>query len=200
MKNQIALFAAAALLIGCSSVSNKIPTVKIEKRKAKATVQNVNYVTQTPNYVAQTASTATKATPKEAAALCETDVMRNKVVDGNDDNDSVRIMVVQDNAGSSQLLSEIEINCRDYFLRKSIQTSQPTLVRASTNTSPVVTRTQSRTLNSGYTYIVQRGDTVWEIAREHCTTVKAITRLNGLGQGNVIDVGQRLNMPVQSCG
>lgn len=195
MKSQITILTAAALLMGCSSVSEKIPTVKIEKRTPTATVvQNAGFVAPmtSPN-IRSTVS------PKEAASVCETDVMRSKVVDGNDYNDSVRIMVVQDGDGSSQLLSEMEINCRDYFLRKSVRTSAPTIIQSSTQSIQTTASVQREDMGSRYTYIVQRGDTVWDIARQHCTSVKAISRLNGLGRGNIIDIGQRLKMPDQDC-
>ena len=201
MKSQIALFTAAILMVGCSSVSESIPTVKIEKRKQKATVQSASYETPSPstnNFLIGN-STSSSQLPKEAATVCETDQMRNKVVDGDDSNDLVRLMVVQDSDGSSQLLSEIEINCRDYFLRKTIQSSGPSIIQASSSKTISEPETRRINLNSRYTYIVHRGDTVWGIAREHCTTVKAISRLNGLGRGNVIDVGQRLKMPDEGC-
>ena len=192
MKTKITMFAAAALLVGCSSVSESIPTVKIEKRKPKTTVENASYV-------APTTTQTVSASPEQAATVCETSAMRAKVVDGNDNNDSVRIMVVQDSDGSSQLLSEVEINCRDYFLRKSVGSNQSTIIQTSTSTTIGNPNVVRRVSNSRYTYIVQRGDTVWDIAKEHCTTVKAISRLNGLGRGNVIDIGQRLKLPDEEC-
>ena len=188
------MLTSATLLLGCGSVSEKIPTVKIEKRTPTVTVQTASYAA--PQIIT---SIRSSASPKEAASVCETDVMRSKVVDGNDYNDSVRIMVVQDGNGSSQLLSELEINCRDYFLRKSVNASEPTLVQTATPSRQPQATIRKSNVNSRYTYIVQRGDTVWDIAREHCTNVKAIARLNGLGRGNVIDIGQRLKMPDQDC-
>ncbi len=184
MKTNLSLLITVALLAGCTSVSKSIPTVKIEKRQ--------------PKVVTQTASFKMEASPEETAKICETDAMRKKVIDGNDNNDLVRLMVVQDTEGSSQLLSEVEINCRDYFLRKSLSPSSSSLVRTS---SPQV-KSQDiirRSRHTRYTYIVQRGDTVWDIAREHCTSVKDISRLNGLGRGNVIDIGQRLKLPDVEC-
>lgn len=198
MKTKIALIATTALLIGCSSVSDSIPTVKIEKRKPKTTVQSAAYSAPSSAYVVQSGTPSTSATPKEAATVCETNTMRSKVVDGNDNNDSVRIMVVQDSDGSSQLLSEIEINCRDYFLRKNVRASEPAIVRTSVPSLDRDLETR-HTTSSRYTYIVQKGDTVWDIAREHCTTVKAVSRLNGLGRGNVLDIGQRLKLPDEEC-
>ena len=195
MKTQITILTATALLIGCSSVSEKIPTVKIEKRTpTTAVVQNAGF--EVPMTSTSKRSTVS---PKEAASVCETDVMRSKVVDGNDYNDSVRIMVVQDGDGSSQLLSEVEINCRDYFLRKSIRTPEPTIIQSSTQSTQTAAAIRRENIGSRYTYIVKSGDTVWDIARRHCTSVKAISRLNGLGRGNIIDIGQPLKMPNQNC-
>jgi nucleoid-associated protein YgaU len=195
MKTQITMLTAAAFLLGCSSVSEKIPTVKISKRTPTTTIaQNANFVTPAIN-----TSIRPTASPKEAASVCETDVMRSKVVDGNDYNDSIRIMVVQDGDGSSQLLSELEINCRDYFLRKSVRGSSSALVQTSSAPAETETLISRKTASSRYTYIVQRGDTVWDIARQHCTSVKAISRLNGLGRGNIIDIGQRLKLPDEDC-
>ena len=189
MKTKIALLVATALLIGCSSVSESIPTVKIEKRKPKASVQSASYMTN--------------ASSNQAAMICETDDMRKKVIDDNDKNDAVRVMVVEDGDAGSRVLSEVEVDCRDYFLRKSLSPSQPKVIRTSAPTKERVEtqtpRRSTRTKNSRYTYIVQRGDTVWDIAREHCTTVKAISRLNGLGRANVLDIGQRLKLPDDEC-
>jgi len=187
MKNKIALILTTAMLIGCSSVSESIPTVKIEKRKQKASVVAASYMMQ--------------ANPAEAAMICETDDMRKKVIDDNDKNDAVRVMVVEDGDTGSRVLSEVEVDCRDYFLRKSLTPTEPTIIRTST---PKIERDQTprrstRLKSQRPTYIVQSGDTVWDIAREHCTTVKAISRLNGLGRGNIIDIGQRLKLPEEAC-
>jgi nucleoid-associated protein YgaU len=187
MKTQIVLLLSTALFIGCSSVSQSIPTVKIEKRKSKATVQSASYVA--------------KSSPNQAAMICETDDKRRKVIDDNDNNDAVRLMVVEDGDTGSRVLSEVEIDCRDYFLRKSLAPTEPKLVRAvaPTSESRKIPRRSTRIQDNRFTYIVQSGDTVWDIARTHCTTAKAISNLNGLGRGNVIDIGQRLKLPDEAC-
>ena len=187
MKTKIALVLSTAILIGCSSVSDSIPTVKIEKRKQKASVMAASYMM--------------KANPAEAAMICETEDMRKKVIDDNDNNDAVRVMVVEDGDTGSRVLSEVEVDCRDYFLRKSLTPTEPKIIRAA---APKIDRVQTprrstRLSSPRYTYIVQSGDTVWDIAKEHCTTVKAITRLNGLGRGNILDIGQRLKLPDETC-
>lgn len=198
MKTKITLLALAVLLAGCATAPEKTPTtVYIQEAPQIRTEEQTSYVASAAPV--SLSATRSSVTPKEAASVCETDVMRSRVVDGNDHNDSVRMMVVQDNESSSEVLSEVEINCRDYFLRKNVKSSEPTLVQTSNQTFQSETKTSVANKNSSYTYIVHRGDTVWNIAREHCTTVKAISRLNGLGKGNVIDVGQRLKMPAQNC-
>lgn len=51
------------------------------------------------------------------------------------------------------------------------------------------------------TYVVRGGDTVWQIARDHGTTIDTIVSRNGLGAGGTrIHVGQRLQVPTTSGG
>jgi len=190
MKTQIALLIAAALLAGCSSFSKKETVTRVvEVPQATKTVQSASFSSNTD--------------PKQAAIVCETADMRARALDYDDTNDIVRIMSVQDSHGDSRLLSEVEVDCRDYYLRKSLTSSNSNIVRASTETTQdirvVRSSTQTQTEDRHYTYIVQRGDTVWQIAREHCTSVKAISRLNGLGSGKHIDINQRLKMPLDGC-
>lgn len=45
------------------------------------------------------------------------------------------------------------------------------------------------------TYIVQKGDSLWKIARTYGTTVDAIAKLNNIGNPGIIRVGQVLMIP-----
>jgi len=182
MKRIFILISTAALLAGCGSVSESIPTVKIEKRKS---VQSASYVMD--------------EMPSEASMICENDDMRTKALDRDVDNDMARVMIVQDEESGSRVLHEVEVNCRDYFLRKSVYPTEPKVIRSSTRYVEPEPEKKTRTRKRNLTYVVQRGDTVWDIAREHCTSVKAISRLNGLGRGNMIDVGDRLELPEAEC-
>lgn len=56
--------------------------------------------------------------------------------------------------------------------------------------TPVATPSQSTQV-----YVVQRGDTMYSIARRYGTTVQAIAALNGLQDPTSIYVGQRLLIP-----
>jgi len=44
-------------------------------------------------------------------------------------------------------------------------------------------------------YVVRQGDTLWEIAQSHGTTVEALAQANGLSPDGVLQVGTRLLLP-----
>lgn len=52
--------------------------------------------------------------------------------------------------------------------------------------------------SQGNEYIVQRGDTLSAIAGKYSTTVEILVRLNNIANPNIISVGQKLAVPVNS--
>lgn len=64
-----------------------------------------------------------------------------------------------------------------------------TQAKASTSKSAKTTKT------SAATHVVAPGDTVWDLAKRHGTTVNAIVKANGLNARAVIVVGQELEIP-----
>jgi LysM repeat protein len=77
----------------------------------------------------------------------------------------------------------------------------PTATTAAT-TAPEITPTPTSTVTAspeaGNIYIVQRGDTLSQIARRFNTTVATLAQLNGIVNVNSILVGQRLTLPTGS--
>ena len=58
-----------------------------------------------------------------------------------------------------------------------------------TNLNPI-----SQSSSRDYTYIVQRGDTLWQIARQYGVSVRYIVRLNGITNPNLIFPGRILKI------
>ncbi len=72
----------------------------------------------------------------------------------------------------------------------------PTATLAPTDEPPEEDDSSEPTTGTSYTiYVVQAGDTLDEIARDHNTTVNAIVQLNGITNPSRIDPGQELKIP-----
>jgi LysM repeat protein len=77
----------------------------------------------------------------------------------------------------------------------------PTATTAATTVpeaTPMPTSTSTASTEAGNVYIVQRGDTLSQIARRFNTTVATLAQLNGIVNVNSILVGQRLTLPTGS--
>ena len=217
-------------LTGCATVTDKIPTVKIERKKPRVikTVQsNVH-------------TTAPRVEQAEAAMVCENDNMRTKAQDGNSKNDSARVLILEEGGRASNVIADVEVNCRDYFQRASTRriapsypattrvvsapqpTSQPTYVTTQSVPAPVVQhvpvqRTQrivqtpvikqpsvikaSSNVQAadGYYYSIKKGDTLYRIARDNCSSVNDISVLNGIYDPTKIEVNQIIRLPAKKC-
>lgn len=73
------------------------------------------------------------------------------------------------------------------------------LAPANTFAAPAESASAAPT-HAGVYYTVQRGDTLYSIARRYGTTAKAIANANGIANINYIRVGQRLYIPGYSTG
>ena len=189
MKQALLLSTLSVVLIGCSSVSKKPQVVQVEQARQTIPVQTASYGAQENR--------------SEASLVCENDNMRASALDGDDSNDIARIVIVQDETVGSNILHQVEVNCRDYFLRKSVYNSEPQIIQSSTRVIATEAVEEPRQIIQSSRrrdfHTVRRGDTVWSIARNNCTSVEAISRLNGLGRGNHIDIDQRLELPDPDC-
>ena len=231
--SSLAILAIAATLPACSSVSDNIPVVKIERKKPKTvSSQSASFTSPSPIGSGPTVQKA------EAALVCENDNMRKRAAEDDSKNDSARVLILEEHeSSSSQVIGEVVVNCREYFANRSViapanyqaqsyssqsysgqSYNDPNLHQASTQQSynntysststqaPAVTPTlkparaqQSSSRGTGLFYSVNRGDTLYRIALNHCTSVDAIAKLNNIADPTAIGVDDVLRMPVGNC-
>ena len=213
MLKNIKLFSIASCLAftACSTVTDKIPTVKIERKKPKA-VQTTQANFTTANY------NAPKVHKAEAALVCENENMRSRSVDNNLNNDTARVLVLEEGDRSSNIIADVEVNCRDYFqnprpvivsqqsvaTRSNIRLTEPGVIK--TNVLPqslpqnnVIKASSDVQAADGYYYSIKKGDTLYRIARENCSTVNDISTLNGIYDPTKIEVHQIIRLPAKKC-
>ena len=209
-------------LTACASVSEKIPTVKIERKKLK-TVQTVQANYQSP--------AVQKA---EAALVCDNENMRSRANDRNSKNDTARVLVLEEGGNSSNIIADVQVNCRDYFQSADYQNSvqpryvpqpqyapqpqasytpaaytapqpQTQIVRQQVQVQAQAPKIEASTpirqsgSSDGFLYNVRKGDTLYNIARINCTSVKHLAALNNLDDATLIDVDQVLHLPATRC-
>jgi len=214
-------------LTACSTVTDNIPTVKIERKKSKK-VKTV----ETYQPVQQASYTQPNVQKAEAAMVCENENMRTRATDRDMKNDMARVLILEEGGRFSNILADVEVNCRDYFQNKSQYGSQPI---QTVHTSPTFTVTQTapmpahtphsnRTIVTapapleapqnpprvvkavskvqaadGYYYSIKKGDTLYGIARDNCSSVKDISLINGISDPTKIEIHQIIRLPAQKC-
>ena len=143
----------------------------------------------------------------EAAAACDTRKMRKRALDDDPLNDVASVTVLREIAPGRRTETDVDVNCRDFFASRLGGWSAPRAV-PSPALGPVVIATRSaapapiaetRTRPSEYTYRVRRGDTLFDIARSHCTGWKTVADANGLRDASRIKPGQVLRIPGGGC-
>ncbi len=70
--------------------------------------------------------------------------------------------------------------------------------KLSINQQLLIPKNEKLSVNSN-TYVVKKGDTLWDIANEYNTTVSELKSLNNLST-NVLQIGQVLKLPTKSYG
>ena len=214
-------------LSACASVTDNIPTVKIERKKPKV------IKTTQANYQAN--YTTPKVHKAEAALVCENDNMRARSTDRNLKNDTARVLVLEEGGRSSNIIADVEVNCRDYFQSARPHTIQSRSALTTTQNSPntVYVSPQSQTANytqsapqpvinaatppqkiqqpqvikassniqaaDGYYYSIKKGDTLYRIAKDNCSSVLDISALNGIYDPTKIEVHQIIRLPAKKC-
>jgi len=184
-------------LSACSTVTDSIPTVKIERKPQRIkTVQTVRYE-------------APKVQRAEAAMVCDNDNMRARAADRDSKNDTARLLVLEDGKRSSNIIADVEINCRDYFQNAAYITpdeqaasARPIIVDLKPTVKPqhqIIKTTAPIQAADGYFYSIKKGDTLYSIARENCSSVKDISALNRISDPNQLDINQIIRLPANKC-
>lgn len=210
-------------LTACSTVTENIPTVKIERKAKRMKTVETRHTVQQASYAAP------KVQRAEAAMVCENDNMRGRAADRNMKNDMARVLILEEGGRASNVIADVEVNCRDYFEHQqsrsakivdnvptyTVQQSAPTPVYSPQSNRPIIaapapitaTRTKPKIVKAatevqaadGYFYSIKRGDTLYGIARENCSSVKDISRLNGISDPTKIEVHQIIRLPAKKC-
>jgi len=171
-------------LTACSTVTDNIPTVKIERKKKTNPVT----VVETQHQIHQASYSAPKVQKAEAAMVCENDNMRRRAADRDLKNDMARVLILEEGGRSSNIIADVEVNCRDYF-QSQYQSFNPQIIKASTRVEAA----------DGYYYSIKKGDTLYGIARENCSSVKDISQLNGIADPTKIEIHQIIRLPAKKC-
>ena len=232
-------------LSACSTVTDNIPTVKIERKKKTKRVETV----ETRQTVQQASYSAPKVQKAEAAMVCDNDNMRGRAADGNMKNDMARVLILEEGGRSSNIIADVEVNCRDYFQSQQSRTiravstapaypvtqsapaytvtqaapayrvtqsapmpaytpqSRQTVIAAPAPAPIAVQRARPQMIKAatrvepadGYYYSIKRGDTLYGIARENCSSVKDLSRLNGIADPTKIEIHQIIRLPAKKC-
>ncbi len=216
-------------LSACSTVTDNIPTVKVERKKKTKRVETV----ETQHHVQQTSYSTPKVQKAEAAMVCENDNMRSRAVDNNMKNDMARVLILEEGGRSSNIIADVEVNCRDYFQNqqsRAVRTVEtvptyrimqpapmpaytpqsrqtviaapapyPTPVTASYAKPQTIKASTSIEAADGYYYSIKRGDTLYGIARDNCSSVNNISRLNGIADPTKIEIHQIIRLPAKKC-
>lgn len=111
----LSIFAICTTLPACSSVSDGLPVVKLERKKNQTiSAQSASYISPSP------IGSGPSVQQAEAAIVCENDNMRARAADTNRKNDSARVLILEDHENSSsQVVGDIVVNCREYFDNKA---------------------------------------------------------------------------------
>ena len=144
----------------------------------------------------------------EAQAACDTRKMRKRALDSDPLNDTASITVVREVAPGRRLETDIDVDCREFFASRLGGTPADTTRAPKPETRVIVTQAapsapapviEVRTQPAALTYRVRRGDTLFDIARQHCTGWKTVAAENGLHDASRIKPGMVLRIPGGGC-
>ncbi len=150
----------------------------------ETSVAQTNLAARTARAAALAASAAIAATTLSAIPAAADE--RHRVSDG----DTVSAIAARYDSSVRAIIEANNLNSRGLII-----VGQDLTIPTSTSTS-----TSTSTAQASDSHTVVSGDTVWNLARSHGTTVSAIVSANGLDSRATIKPGQVLKMPGSSAG
>ncbi len=197
---RFALLAGATLMMTACATTSKRRVVQVNER-APIMASTVNY------------------SSLEASAACDTRKMRRRALDDDPMNDIASITVQRELSPGRRTETDLDVNCRDYFARqlRGQPGGEPRTIRAATQsrvlTEPTVIVSRTSTAQAEPAPIIEvrratparrilrvrRGDTLYGIARAHCTGWKTLAQENGLSNAHRISPGDVLYLPAGAC-
>ena len=114
LKKWVGLLAASAALSACASVMDRTSAVQTTQADYRQSYSQP------------------KVQRAEAPIVCENENMRNRAADQNRNNDTARVLILEESDRSSNIIADVQINCQDYFQNAASSTySSPAQTNAS---------------------------------------------------------------------
>lgn len=205
----------ALTVTGCATVTESMPTVQIVRQQPKpvATV------------MAQYEKTTT-VQRAEAPMVCDNANMRERAADNNSNNDTARVLILEESDHANTVLADVVVNCKDYFesagqwqaanwqtgnrgivTTPAISTAtimepdavQPAPQRIINQSSVIQARQGTTPASHKRHYTIRTGDNLYRIARSYCTDTETLASINAIADPTQIKPGQILRLPDTRC-
>lgn len=205
----------ALIVTGCATVTESMPTVQIVRQQPKPVA------TVMAQY--EKAATVQRA---EAPMVCDNANMRERAADNNSNNDTARVLILEESDRSNTVLADVVVNCKDYFenagqwqaanwqtVNRGIVTT-PTISNAPVTEADVVPSISQRIINQPSViqsrqvttpasnerrYTIRTGDNLYRISRSYCTDTETLASINAIADPTQIKPGQILRLPDTNC-
>lgn len=184
---------SAALLASCATVDKR----KVIRQSDPELHQSLN-----ANFAVSASDTA-----------CDTPIMRTRILDDDPTNDTALITVTRDASSGSPVLTDITVDCHEYFARRlqrddialastpnystlSHHTQVPKMISGPVSSQAEPIQPASRIISA---HKVSHGESLTQIARKHCLSVDNILASNPTYQSKNIQIGDVIILPLESC-
>ncbi len=105
--------------------------------------------------------------------------------------------VSADSQGRKRIIVVIEDS--DQPLIMDCPAAAPRSIQVSTESPQTLPAPAAKAHSSSNLHIVRSGDNLWQISKAHCVNLEALMKANSLTTRSILQPGQRLTLPRQSC-